>query len=215
MKQLDKQQRQLAQQALQTQVASSSMVTTTTIVASAAAAAAAAAQQHSPLNRSPRKPDYLESPRKVEHEVRPHREFLESPKRQGYPMPLPQQSPSQLQSPSSSPSPSKHAQTPAHFRSSSDELLDTFQQCSIADALELGLPVDDIDEKRMQEKRDAVSCFFFSFFFTFLFIAKIDVYLFYMVFVFVFVLFAVYWFLFVLRLSTVVALVMSIFCIHD
>lgn len=92
-------------------------------------------EQHSPLNRSPRKPDYYETPRKVERE-------FDSPRRQGYLMPLP----SQAQSTSN---------TSAHYRSSSDELLDPFQQCSIADARELGLPVDEVDERRMQEERDA------------------------------------------------------------
>ncbi|GLV38662.1 uncharacterized protein CBL_05661 [Carabus blaptoides fortunei] len=134
VKQLDKQQRLLAQQSLQTQPATCS-------------SQQQHMEQHSPLTQSPRKPEHHDSPRKGEsHDMCRRSEYHESPKRQGYLMPLPNRHTPQQQ---------QLQQPGAHYRSSSDDLLDPFQQCSIADALELGLPVDAVDEKRMQEERDA------------------------------------------------------------
>lgn len=145
LKQLDKQQRLLAQQSLQTQPASTSSQRQQQHI-----------EQHSPLTQSPRKPEHHDSPRKGEHhDISRRHEYHESPKRQGYLMPLPAQSPCKIQQPQQQPVAHTSATT-AHYRSSSDDLLDPFQQCSIADALELGLPVDEVDEKRMQEERDAV-----------------------------------------------------------
>lgn len=167
LKQLDRQQRLLAQQALQTSPATSSLRTANSEPIS------------SPVTRSPRKPDQYESPRKIDSAEIRSRDLHDSPRRQGFLMPLPGQTVSQNstqsvarnQSPiqiSNNPimqSPARHQQHPAqfppqpqqtsHYRSSSDELLDNFQQCSIADALELGLPVDVVDERKMQEERDA------------------------------------------------------------
>lgn len=172
---MDRQQRLLAQQALQTSPATSSLRTANSEPIS------------SPVTRSPRKPDQYESPRKIDSAEIRSRDLHDSPRRQGFLMPLPGQTVSQNstqsvarnQSPiqiSNNPimqSPARHQQHPAqfppqpqqtsHYRSSSDELLDNFQQCSIADALELGLPVDVVDERKMQEERDAVSIFKYQF----------------------------------------------------
>lgn len=102
------------------------------------------------VNVPPRKPvDYVNvSPKKGLHDesnVTPKKvPFNEAARRQGYLMPLP----------SHSASPSSSGQ---HSRTVSEEFIDTFQQCAVSDPLELGIPVDEIDERRIQELRDAVS----------------------------------------------------------
>lgn len=55
--------------------------------------------------------------------------------------------------PSNSPGSSGH-----HSRSSSDNLIDAFNHCSVSD-LEIGIPVDEVDERRIQEEQDAVRFF--------------------------------------------------------
>lgn len=75
------------------------------------------------------------SPRKQSHNG-------ELPKRQGYLMPLPNQD--EIRSVGN------------HSRQTSDSLSESFQQCRVTD-LDIGIPIDEIDERRIQEERDAVS----------------------------------------------------------
>lgn len=87
--------------------------------------------------------DHYELPQDVPNSSPQRRNIHESPRRQGYLMPLPSQSPI--------PSSSGH-----HSRSSSDNLVDCIQQCTLVDPLEIGIPVDEIDERRIQEEKDMV-----------------------------------------------------------
>lgn len=88
-------------------------------------------QQQPNPSTSHYEPDYVNSPRK----------YHESPRRQGYLMPLPTHSPS--------------GSSGHHSRSSSDNLIDSFNHCTVSE-LELGIPVDEVDERRIQEEKDAV-----------------------------------------------------------
>lgn len=87
-------------------------------------------------NYSPRKLADLisHSPRKVTAN--------DLPKRQGYLMPLPGHSGSS-------------GSSGGHSRQTSDSLVESFERCNFSD--DIGIPVDDFNERRAQEEKDAVS----------------------------------------------------------
>lgn len=101
-------------------------------------------------NQSPRKLTENQSPRRladlISHSPRKG-SVNDLPKRQGFLMPLPERSGSP-------------ASSGQHSRQTSADLVETFQQYNISEH-DIGIPIDEIDERRVQEAKDAVSILFY------------------------------------------------------